>query len=227
MNLDRKPYPNRRAVSREIVGRPLRRTARAGCDEIIASQALATLTRIAASAREDRRRPAVAPPRSRRTSAAQRRRSSPRTAPALVFAVFMIVATTAIASRVAIVSAAPWTAVAYAYLKIPVNLRGLAIQSVRATVDRPTEDNRELLITGEIVNLGETETPVPNLRVILRAEDGHELYVWTARGPKDRLGAHERAAFRTRLAAPPPGVRDALVKFGAPGDKASFTEARG
>jgi hypothetical protein len=206
----------------------LRRTARAGCDEIIASQALATLTRIAASAREDRRRPTVAPPRSRRTAAAaQRRQSSPTTAPALVFAVFMIVATTAIASRVAIVSAAPWTAVAYAYLKIPVNLRGLSIQSVRAIVDRPTEDNRELLITGEIVNLGETETPLPNLRVVLRAEDGHELYMWTARGPKDHLGAHERAAFRTRLAAPPPGVRDALVKFAGPGDKASFTESRG
>ena len=55
--------------------------------------------------------------------------------------------------------------------------------------------------------------------------DGRELYVWTARGPKPRLGAHERVPFRARLAAPPAGVRDVLVKFAAPGDKGSFTES--
>jgi hypothetical protein len=58
----------------------------------------------------------------------------------------------------------------------------------------------------------------------LRAEDGRELYACTARGPKKRLAPHERVAFRSRLAAPSPGVRDVLVKFVAPGDKASFTE---
>jgi hypothetical protein len=83
----------------------------------------------------------------------------------------------------------------------------------------------ELLVTGEIANLRDRETAAPNLRLALRNEDGRELYVWTARAPKSRLGAHERVTFRARLAAPPAGVRDVLVKFVAPGDKGSFTES--
>ena len=102
---------------------------------------------------------------------------------------------------------------------------GLKIDRVRATAAGQSESSQELLITGEIVNLRDRETPVPNLRLALRAEDGRELYVWTAKGPKDRLGPHDEVAFRARLAAPPAGVRDVLVKFGEPGDKASFTES--
>jgi hypothetical protein len=105
-----------------------------------------------------------------------------------------------------------------------VNLRGLSIDSVRATISAPGEDRRELLVTGEIVNLRQVETPVPSLRLTLFGEGRRELYLWTAREPKSALGPHERVAFRARLAAPPAGVRDVLVKFAAPGDKASFTE---
>ncbi len=152
-------------------------------------------------------------------------KASAASAPALAIAAMIMAATTAIAGRAAMVSIAPATAVVYAHLGMPVNLRGLKIDSVRATLDQQTEDNQELLITGEIVNLRESETPAPNLRVALRAEDGRELYVWTVRGPKYRLGPQERVAFRARLAAPPAGVRDVLVKFSAAGDKASFTES--
>ena len=91
-------------------------------------------------------------------------------------------------------------------------------------MDEPSDDRRELLVTGEIVNLRQTETPVPNLRLTLLGEHQRELYLWTAREPKSRLGPHERVAFRARLAAPPAGASDVLVKFAAPGDKASFTE---
>ncbi len=154
------------------------------------------------------------------------KKASAATAPAFVIAAFIMAATTAIAARATIVSAIPGAAVVYADLGMPVNLRGLKIDRVRATAAGQTEDSQELLITGEIVNLRERETAVPNLRLALRAEDGRELYIWTARGPKDRLGPHERVAFRARLAAPPAGVRDVLVKFGAPGDKASFTESQ-
>jgi hypothetical protein len=109
-------------------------------------------------------------------------------------------------------------------LGMPVNLRGLSIEGVRATIVEQPDDRRELLVTGEIVNLREAETPAPNLRLTLRGEDQRELYVWTAREPKSRLSPHEQVSFRARLAAPPAGVRDVLVKFAAPGDKASFTE---
>jgi hypothetical protein len=122
------------------------------------------------------------------------------------------------------VSVAPATAAAYATLGMPVNLRGLSIEGVRATIAEPKAGRRELLVTGEIVNLRQAETPAPNLRIALRGDDRRELYLWTAREPKSRLGPHERVAFRARLAAPPAGVRDVLVKFAGPGDKASFTE---
>jgi hypothetical protein len=164
-----------------------------------------------------------------RRSSLKRDRGAPETigggaAPALVFLALILAATTAIAGRAAIVSAAAAAAAAYASLGMPVNLRGLAIEGVRATIAEPTEDGRELLVTGEIVNLRQAETAVPNLRLTLRGEDLRELYVWTAREPKSPLGPRERVAFRARLAAPPAGVRDVLVKLAAPGDKASFTE---
>ena len=145
-------------------------------------------------------------------------------APALALVALVIAATTAIAARAAIVSAVPATAAAYAFFGMPVNLRGLSIEGVRATIVELAESGRDLLVTGEIVNLREADTPAPDLRIALRGKDRREIYLWTAREPKARLGPHERVAFRARLAAPPRGVRDVLVKFAAPGDKASFTE---
>ena len=145
--------------------------------------------------------------------------------PALVLVGLVIMGTTAIAARAAIVAIAPPTAGVYALAGIPVNLRGLSIADVRVTTTQRPDSPGELLVTGEIANLRDRETAAPNLRLALRADDGRELYVWTARGPKPRLGAHERVPFRARLAAPPAGVRDVLVKFAAPGDKGSFTES--
>jgi hypothetical protein len=135
-----------------------------------------------------------------------------------------VVATTVIAARAAIVSIAPATAAIYAGAGLPVNLRGLKIAEVRATVIHESESQGELVVTGEIANLRDRETVAPNLRLALRGQDGRELYAWTARGPKSRLGAHERVAFRARLAAPPAGVREVLVKFAEPGNKGAFTE---
>jgi len=141
----------------------------------------------------------------------------------LVVAGLMIVATTVIAARAAIVSLAPETAALYAGAGLPVNLRGLKIEALRATVMQKSE--RELVVTGEIANLRDRETVLPRLRLILRGQDGRELYAWLARGPKARLAAHERVPFRARLAAPPAGVREVLVKFAEPGNKGTFTES--
>jgi hypothetical protein len=152
-------------------------------------------------------------------------RAGGATGPALVLPGLVIVGTTAIAARAAIVSIAPVTASVYALAGMPVNLRGLSIVDVRATATQQPDSPGELLVTGDIVNLRDRETPAPHLRLALRGDDERELYIWTARGPKPRLDAHERVAFRARLAAPPVGVRDVLVKFAAPGDKGSFTES--
>jgi hypothetical protein len=145
--------------------------------------------------------------------------------PALVLVGLVIAATAAIAGRAAIVSIAPATAAIYAGVGIPVNLRDLSVADVRVTTTQQPDSSGELLVTGEIANLRDRETAAPNLRLALRDEVGRELYIWTARAPKARLGAHERVTFRARLAAPPAGVRDVLVKFVAPGDKGLFTES--
>ncbi len=146
--------------------------------------------------------------------------------PAFALAGLVVMGTTAIAGRAAIVSIAPATAALYAGVGLPVNLSGLSIAKVRVTVAQQTEGPGELLITGEIENLRDAKTSVPDLRLALRGEDGREIYVWTAKGPKIGLDARERVPFRARLVAPPAGVREVLVKFDAPGDKGGlFTES--
>jgi hypothetical protein len=138
----------------------------------------------------------------------------------------VIMGATFIANRATIVAIAPATAAVYAGVGLPVNLRGLSIAKLHVTAAQQTEGSGELLITGEIENLRDDNTSVPDLRLALRGEDGREIYVWTAKGPKMSLNARERVPFRARLAAPPAGVRDVLVKFGAPGDKGGqFTES--
>jgi Protein of unknown function (DUF3426) len=152
------------------------------------------------------------------------RRAGAALAPASVLIGLTVASMLAIAARTAIVSMAPATATVYAGVGMPVNLRGLTIADVRAMVTQQSEGQAELVVTGEIANLRDRENAPPNLRVALRGEDGRELYVWTARPPKSSLGARERVAFRARLAAPPAGVREVLVKFVEPGNKGTFTE---
>jgi len=124
----------------------------------------------------------------------------------------------AIAARRAIVAAAPATAGVYAAIGLPVNLRGLSIEGVHARLEQ-SGGGTTLVVEGAIANLRSSETVAPPLRIILRSADSRELYVWTARASKDRLAARERAPFAARLASPPEGARDAVVKFASPEDK--------
>ena len=159
-------------------------------------------------------------------------RSSPRprlrapgvAAPAFVLMGLVIIGMAAIAYRKTVVSIAPVTSAVYGAVGLPVNLVGVSIAKVHATMAEQTEGPGELVVSGEIENIRDLRTSAPNLRVALLGEDGREIYVWTAKGPKASLSAHERVAFRARLAAPPAGVRDVLVKFAEPGNKGAFTE---
>ena len=126
----------------------------------------------------------------------------------------------ALAWRAAIVRAAPNTARIFAAVGLPVNLRGLALDNVRTNIF-DSADRKVLIIEGAVVNLRDSSMETPNMRIALRGQDKRELYVWTALAPKARLGPNEQVAFRTRLAAPPEGVSDVLVRFAAAGDKLS------
>jgi predicted Zn finger-like uncharacterized protein len=155
-------------------------------------------------------------PRLRRLAARVRRLAAP-----VACAAALAGAMAAVAARAEIVAIAPAAGGLYAAIGLPVNPLGLAIADVSARLGAGG-DKSLLAVEGALVNLRDKETAAPNLRIALRAADGRELYVWTTRPPKDRLAAGERAPFVARLAAPPPGVVDALVKFVAPGDKDSL-----
>jgi predicted Zn finger-like uncharacterized protein len=138
------------------------------------------------------------------------------------FAVLAIIACAmaVVAARKPIVKAVPAAARVFAAIGLPVNLRGLALDGVHTNIF-DLGDRKMLVVEGAVVNLRDFPTDAPNMRIALRGADKRELYVWTAPAPKSKLGPNERASFRTRLAAPPEGVNDVLVKFASVGDKLS------
>ena len=127
------------------------------------------------------------------------RRAGGAIAPAFVLVGLVIAAMTALAARATIVSIAPATAAVYDAVGLPVNLRGLSIAGVHMTVTQQADGPGDLLITGEIENLRETQTSVPNLRLALRGEDGRELYVWTYMDPARLQRVWQRLVPRSQL----------------------------
>ena len=204
----------------EILGDEARQFRCSGCGGCWVLRPRATLAASAASTRgEPARRlgraPAPGPGLGRRVARLARKLAAPLAAAGLLAG-----SMTAIGARKSIVAVVPLAAGVYAAMGLPVNLRGLAIENVRARVAQ-SGDKKILLVEGALVNLRADETAAPDLRIALRAADGRELYAWTTRAPKGRLARGERVRFTARLAAPPEGVEDALVKFVARGDKVS------
>jgi predicted Zn finger-like uncharacterized protein len=162
--------------------------------------------------------PARAAPRSRRdllAFVAGKARQA-----AVVLGVLAVVggAMGAVAARAKLVAFIPGAAHVFAAIGLPVNLRGLALADLRTNV-ASSDDRKTLVVEGAIVNLRDGPTEAPNMRIALRGADKRELYVWTAPAPKAMLSPNERVAFRTRLAAPPEGVSDVLVRFAAGAEK--------
>jgi predicted Zn finger-like uncharacterized protein len=204
-------------IPSEILGDAPRQFRCSGCGRSWELPVRATLAERAASTRGVAaavdRGPAPQPASARPLAALARRLAAPLAAVSLVAG-----SMGAIGARQAVVAAVPLAAGAYAAVGLPVNVRGLDIGAVRARMT-DSGDKKVLVVEGAITNLREGETAAPDLRIALRAGDGRELYVWTTRAPKDRLAQGESVRFAARLASPPEGARDALVKFLAPGDK--------
>jgi predicted Zn finger-like uncharacterized protein len=142
-------------------------------------------------------------------------RARPRVSPGLGAVLGLVVLAMALVGfREHVVRLAGSTAPVYAAIGLPVNLQGLSIRAMKSTIlEEPTA--RVLAIEAEIANIRPTRTPLPDLRLALRGQDGQEIYSWTAKPPKARLEAGESIAFRTRLSAPPEGARDLMLRFAA------------
>jgi len=106
----------------------------------------------------------------------------------------------------------PQTASFYAMLGLPVNLRGLALDSVATTTEQH-EGVPILVVEGSVVNNTRKIVDVPRLKFVVRNSANEEIYSWTAVAPRANLPPGEAVAFRSRLASPPPDGRDVLVRF--------------
>lgn len=127
--------------------------------------------------------------------------------------VMMCVAVMALANwRVAVVRELPQTASLFAALGMPVNLRGLDFEDVKASTEFDG-DTMVLAVEGSIGNVTTETANVPRLRFALRNGAGQEIYAWTALPARNSLAAGERLPFRSRLAFPPADGRDVIVRF--------------
>ena len=106
----------------------------------------------------------------------------------------------------------PQTASFYSMLGLPVNLRGLALDSVTTTTEQH-EGVPILVVEGSVVNDTRKIVDVPRLKFVVRNSANEEVYSWTAVPPRATLPPGEAVAFRSRLASPPTDGRDVLVRF--------------
>ncbi len=212
-------------IPREVLGDEGAQLRCAGCGDIWAVTAAPMISGEADSGRFETVADAWAEPigGESQDDSKPRRRFERAAAP---FAALLIVASimTAVGERRAIVKAAPPTARIYAAIGLPVNLREIALENVDAKLGS-LDDRKVLLVEGSLVNLRSIANDAPNLRIAVRGADARELYVWTVRAPKMHLGPNEETSFRARLATPPEGAKDVLVKFASAGDKAPLSEA--
>jgi predicted Zn finger-like uncharacterized protein len=144
--------------------------------------------------------------RSRREN---KRRSSCWTAIILVLVAFNVAL---IGARNEVVRYLPQTASLFSAIGLPVNLRNLKFENVK--ISKETENNVDtLIVDGTIVSTGNASTEVPRLRFSVRNTAGQEIYTWTAAPARNILEAAERLDFHSRLATPPAGAIDVLVRF--------------
>ena len=106
----------------------------------------------------------------------------------------------------------PQTASFYAMLGLPVNVRGLALDSVATTTEQH-EGVPILVVEGSVVNNTRKIVDVPRLKFVVRNSANEEIYSWTAVAPRATLPPGDAVSFRSRLASPPTDGRDVLVRF--------------
>ena len=107
----------------------------------------------------------------------------------------------------------PQSAGVYASLGLKVNAHG--IDFARVDYRRENEDGQLVLaVTGNIVNSGSRELPVPqNVRVTLSDANNHELYHWSFTPNVQTLKPKQSSPFLSRLSSPPTATQQQKVRF--------------
>jgi predicted Zn finger-like uncharacterized protein len=114
--------------------------------------------------------------------------------------------------RTDIVRKLPQTASFYALAGLPVNLRGLAFDAISTRTVRD-DGTPVLVVEGNIINDTRKNVRVPQIRFVVRDAAAQEIYSWTASAARTSLPPGQAATFRTRLASPPPGAHDVVLRF--------------
>ena len=153
------------------------------------------------------------------TAAARRARSSRRLLqfPSLsrlqaLILVLLIVDAMLIGWRTDVVRLLPQTASLYAAIGMPVNLRGLGLDDL-STATEMHEGVPILVVRGKIVNVTGAMVEVPHLKLVVRDAAKREIYSWTVAPSVARLLPYQSADFSSRLASPPAGSKDVMVRF--------------
>jgi hypothetical protein len=114
--------------------------------------------------------------------------------------------------RTDIVRKLPQTASFYALAGLPVNLRGLAFENIATSTIRD-DGTPVLVVEGNVTNDTRKNVRVPRIRFVVRDAAAQEIYSWTASATRTSLPPGQAATFRTRLASPPPGAHDVVLRF--------------
>jgi predicted Zn finger-like uncharacterized protein len=111
----------------------------------------------------------------------------------------------------------PQSAGVYSSLGLKIDGRGIRFDHV--SYRRENENGQTVLaVTGDIVNSGTRELPVPqNILVTLSDGANHELYRWNFTPDVQTLKPGQSSPFNTRLSSPPAGARHLEVRFGPNG----------
>jgi hypothetical protein len=170
----------------------------------------------ATAAMQLRARPKIKSAPHRRRDSARSDHVRPRFLPGLV-ALQLAAVAAILLGRAEVVRVLPETASLFRAIGLPVNLRGLAFAGVK-TRTVLQDGVAVLIVEGRIESESDTAVTVPPLRFALHDAAGSELYAWTALMNAATLGPGESLPFRARMASPPPGGNDVLVRFVHPSD---------
>jgi hypothetical protein len=119
--------------------------------------------------------------------------------------------------RAEVVRVIPEAASLFRMIGLPVNLRGLVFSGLETRTEL-WDGAAVLIVEGRIESDSVTAVTVPPLRFVLRDAAGAELYAWTVPPDTATLGPGESLPFHARMASPPPGGNDVLVRFARPSD---------